>query len=117
MPTYNFTKRIRNVDEIQYTAQVTVPSGISTVKVTVLLDATDMLNPDTLFRYGFEWRENNQDTWKFLAGGEFVGNPDNDTSLPPYIQFTSLSNVVGKRLRGYLFSHTQISLGAAIEIN
>jgi len=117
MPTYNFTKRIRNVDEYQYTAQVTVPSGISLVKVSVLLDAADMLNANTLFRYGFEWRENAQDTWKFLAGGEFIGNPDNDTALTPYIQFTSLPNIVGKQVRGYLFSHTQISLGATIEIN
>lgn len=117
MPTYNFTKRVRNVDETQYTPVVTVPSGLSTLQVTVLLDPADMLNPSTLFRYGFDWAPVGVDEWGLLARGTYIGDPANDISLNPFIKIGSFSSLAGKRVRGWLLSHTQISIGATVEIN
>src|SRR4051794_12389712 len=96
---------------------VTVPTGLSKVRVTANLDLADKQNPAVTFHCELEWSDDNV-TFHTFAGFGFVGGPYTDkqgnVNPDPWVEVDA-GALAGLKVRAHIESLSKrINIGATI---
>lgn len=116
MANFIFQKQAMVEGESRYSDSVTVPSGLTRVRVELDMNTQERRDPSTHVSAIIEIFSEADRIWVHLASTTLEGRPENTVQTAPFIELgpTTLNQIVGRQVRCRIHARSDGNYGATL---